>query len=186
MGNWTAKWSDVMLPAESQSTGSKILGCCVGRDSVSQVMTRTRVWPLLCVGPLTCCHRLCDSSTLQKWVAFVSPTSSRWKFRSPTISRHRAGDKLLRNKSHSWRNSLALWPLAAEGGGLRYTEHADGFSSHTQQTVHKLELGMGTFRCWVLQFNLEVGPEHESNASPSPASWPWNVHYIVSRWYQFI
>ncbi|XP_032224820.2 uncharacterized protein LOC116607025 isoform X3 [Nematostella vectensis] len=52
-------------------------------SSSDQVITRSRVWPSLCVMPLTCCFRSNASNMLENFLAYLSLASSMWRLKSP-------------------------------------------------------------------------------------------------------
>ena len=49
------------------------------------VIIRSRMWPDLCVGVLTCCMRLVLESRSENWMVCRSKRLSRWMLKSPVM-----------------------------------------------------------------------------------------------------
>jgi len=76
MWNVTSEWSDT---CKSVTTSD------VGVQSV-EVITRSRVWPQLWVGFITCCSRHLSVRMSFSWTVLASEGTSTWIFRSPTTT----------------------------------------------------------------------------------------------------
>ena len=119
----TAGWSPEGLPFVSPRHGSETVGIPINKELMSYVMTTSKVWPFLCVGPTTCCTNPWASNVPLKRTASASLTLSRWKLRSPdmitslVITASRSKYKL-----HWSKNTMFLKPFRLEGSG-RYKMH---------------------------------------------------------------
>ena len=89
------------------------------RSSSFLVITRSRVWPFRCVSTLICCCRPKVSSRSKNRDAAGSLGESRWKLKSPQMSR---GLVVVTNsykrQLNSLKNMFSVKPFLVDGGGL--------------------------------------------------------------------
>ena len=119
-------WSAEEIPRESHKYSLSTRGTDCKIVLLSLVITTSRVWPRMCVGPVTCCLRPCSLSELRNFLARGSFGTSGWKFMSPVMrSSSVATTCVLRYCDQSSKNPEIDPLLFADGG--RYTTHTRSF-----------------------------------------------------------
>ena len=87
-------------------------------DSEDLVITMSRVWPPLCVGPVTCWTRLNLSNKVWNFWASVFVDWSRWKFRSPHMMSFPCDIMAdSRKEVNSSMNNVVVSMFLDDGGG---------------------------------------------------------------------
>ena len=86
-GFWRFCWKQLALILWSEINCSITTSSLTFKASASFLeVTRSKIWPLLWLGTVTCCFRLNKSNKLPNCDAYLSAVSSMWKLKSPMMS----------------------------------------------------------------------------------------------------
>ena len=90
--------------------------------SVLLVITRSNLWPNICVGSVTCCSSPSDSSTSRKFTASIPFGTSTWILKSPRTSK-RSFDKITDTikSANSFIRKVLMGTLWFSEGGVLWT-----------------------------------------------------------------